>query len=95
MLLDDNDKNHIKEATFVECLSWAGPSAKFSSRPFHLICTREMTPEPLLFHFSYEKTEVKAVIKPNWFKIITLHTKEEKLIICSESDGDLYTHTQE
>lgn len=69
------------EITFMEGLLWAGPSAKFFSCPFHLICIIQVTQELLLYHFMYKKTEVKAVVKPNWFKVITLHTKEEKLLL--------------
>lgn len=65
----------IIEVTFMECLLRAGPFVNFSSCPFHFICTTKMTQELLLFHLTYEKTKVRAVVRPNWCKIMTLHTK--------------------
>lgn len=43
-----------------------------------------MTQELLLLHFTYEKTEVRAVVRPNRYKIITLYTREEKLMFVLE-----------
>lgn len=81
------------DITCIEYLLGAGPSAKPFLHSPHLICTTK-TAQELSSHFAYEKTEVKAVVTPSRFKIITAH-KGRKADVCLGRDGDRRAQTRE